>query len=101
MGWQAALADNGECTGTSCTSLKKSKTTVCPCPAAETRARLGLWDGYLIPLRMFTVQVIETWASHMLDKWNSGPGLKPEPGTGLPTSQPSLQVQVVETTAVS
>lgn len=67
----------------------------------QRRARLGLWDGYLIPLRMFTVQVIETWASHVLDKWSSGPGLEPEPGTGLPTSQPSLQVQVVETTAVS
>ena len=86
-----ALADNGKCTRTSCTSLKKSKTTV------ETRARLGLWDGYLIPLRMFTVQVIETWASHVLDKWSGGPGLEPEPAT----SQPSLQVQVVETTAVS
>lgn len=36
-------------------SLKKSKTTVCPWPAAETRARLGLCDGYLIPLRILTV----------------------------------------------
>lgn len=82
-------------------SLKKNKTTVCPWPAAETRARLGLCDGYLIPLRMFTVQVMETGASHGLDKWSSSPGLEPELGTGLPTSQPSLQVQVVETTAVS